>query len=121
MLQIHASLFASSKIDLTIVTVHVDDLILLTETKEEMENLKSSLASRFKMKDMGKLHYCLGVNITMKDGELQISQKQYIDKILRRYQLQDCKPASTPMDVNVKLVKDDGYSKPVNVDSTNRW
>ncbi|CAB3987121.1 Hypothetical predicted protein [Paramuricea clavata] len=65
------------------------------------------------MKDMGKLHYCLGVNIKMMDGVLQMSQEQYIHKILHKYKLQDCKPVSTPMVVNVKLVKDDGYSKAV--------
>jgi hypothetical protein len=68
---------------LTIVTVHVDDLILLTDTEEEMINLKTSLANHFKMKDMGVLHYCRGV--------LQISQEQYIGKIMRKYKLQDCK------------------------------
>jgi hypothetical protein len=47
------------------------------------------------------------------DGVLQMSQEQYIHKILHKYKLQDCKPVSTPMDVNVKLVKDDGYSKAV--------
>jgi hypothetical protein len=45
------------------------------------------------------------------DGVLQMSQEQYIHKILHKYKLQDCKPVSTPIDVNVKLVKDDGYSK----------
>ncbi|CAB4027048.1 Hypothetical predicted protein [Paramuricea clavata] len=67
------------------------------------------------MKDMGVLHYCLGVSVTIKDGVLQISQEQYIGKIMRKYKLQDCKTVSTPMDFNVKLVKDDGYSKPVYV------
>ena len=100
---------------LTIVTVHVDDLILVTDSEKEMIDLKTSLANHFKMKDMGVLHYCLGVSVTIKDGVLQISQEQYIGKIMRKYKLQDCKTVSTPMDLNVKLVKDDGYSKPVGV------
>ena len=98
---------------LAIVAVHVDDLVLLTETEQEMIDLKANLSAHFKMKDMGKLHYSLGINIKMTDGVLQISQEQYINKILHKYNLQDCKPVSTPMDVNVKLVKDDGYNKPV--------
>ena len=48
---------------LAVVAVQVDDLILLTKTEQEINDLKSSLAARFKMKDMGKFHYCLGVNI----------------------------------------------------------
>ena len=99
-------------VQLAIVAVHIDDLILLTETEQEIIDLKASLAAaRFKMKDMVKLHYCLGVNIKTMDGVLQMSQGQYIKKILNKYKLQDCKPVSTPMDV--KLMKDDGYSKPV--------
>ena len=98
---------------LTIVAVHVDDLILLTESEHEMINLKASLSARFKMKDMGKLHYCLGVNIKQENGSLMLSQEQYINKILYKYKLQDCKPVSTPMDSNVKLVKNDGCSKSV--------
>jgi hypothetical protein len=74
---------------LAIVAVHVDDLILLTETEQEMIDLKASLAACFKMKDMCKLHYCLGVNIKTMDGVLQMSQEQYIHKILHKYKLQD--------------------------------
>jgi hypothetical protein len=86
---------------LTIVTVHVDDLIQ-TDTEEEMINLKTSLANHFKMiKDMGVLHYCLGVSVTIKNSVLQIGQEQYIGKIMRKYKLQDCKTVSTPMDLNV--------------------
>ena len=52
---------------LAIVAVHVDDLILLTETEQEMIDLKANLPAHFKMKDMGRLHYCLGVTIKMTD------------------------------------------------------
>lgn len=45
---------------ITIVAVYVDDLIIITETPEEMER---SLEDKFKRKDMGSLHYCLGINI----------------------------------------------------------
>jgi len=47
---------------LAIVAVYVDDLIVTASTEEEMV-IKKSLALRFQMKDMGKLHYCLGINI----------------------------------------------------------
>ena len=39
--------------DLTIVAVYVD-----TKTPEAMKKIKDCLAVRFKMKDLGKLHYC---------------------------------------------------------------
>ncbi len=46
-----------------IVAVYVDDLILLADVIEDLIDLKSLLSERFKMKDMGQLHYYLGVNV----------------------------------------------------------
>ena len=48
---------------IAIVAVYVDDLIIITKTTEEMSSLKKCLADTFKMKDMGELHYCLGISI----------------------------------------------------------
>ena len=48
---------------LTIIAVYVDDLIIITKTPEKMRWIKNSLATRFKIKDLGKLHYCLGITI----------------------------------------------------------
>jgi len=70
------------------------------------------------MKDMGELHYCLGITIEQDKAEKSIClhQKQYLLKILRKFKFEEAKPVSTPADPNVKLCKDDGVSKPV--DST---
>ena len=55
----------------TIVAVYVDDLIIITKTAEQMEEVKRNLTARFKMKDLRKLHYCLG--ITFEQDEKQES------------------------------------------------
>ena len=72
--------------------------------------IKESLAKRFKMKDLGDLHYCLGINVEFDEEKkcLKMHQKQYIQLLLERYGLLQAKVASTPADVNVRLVKDDG-------------
>ena len=49
--------------DLSIIAVYVDDLIVITSTPELMKNIKEDLAARFRMKDLGKLHHCLGMTI----------------------------------------------------------
>ena len=49
--------------DLTIIAVYIDNLIVITKTPETMKKIKENLAARFKMKDLGKLHYCLGISI----------------------------------------------------------
>ena len=65
------------------------------------------------MKDMGQLKYCLGVNFQQTEGGISMSQKQYLLKILEKYKMAEANPVATPMDTNVKLVKDDGHSKKV--------
>lgn len=94
-----------------VIAVYVDDLILLTETQEEMQQLKQSLTDTFKMKDMGELHYCLGVH--RDENGMSLCQSQYLLRLLEKYGLSDANTVSTPMDVNVKLVKSDDYSKKV--------
>ena len=100
---------------ITIVAVYVDDLIVITKTPEEMTRIKETLATQFKMKDMGPLHYCLGISIEQdKDQKcIWVHQKQYILKMLEKYGFTDSKVVSTPADVNNELKKDDGVSKAV--------
>ena len=76
--------------------------------------MKRCLSDTFKMKDMGKLQYCLGINFELNEKGISLSQKQYLLKLLEKYGLSEANTVTTPMDPNVKLVKDDGYSKKVN-------
>ena len=62
------------------------------------------------MKDMGQLHYCLGVNIVYGQSCVWLHQKQYITLMLRKFGFADANTVSTPADCNVKLVKDDHVS-----------
>ena len=93
----------------------MDDLILLCKTIDEMKEVKEKLFERFRMKDMGKLHYCLGISISHDEDNycITLQQKQYIRNILTRFRLADAKAVSTPADPSVTLVKDDGVSKEV--------
>jgi len=100
---------------LAIMTVYVDDLVLITKDKKVLNELKQSLSSRFKMSDMGPLHYILGISVVQSPSNLWLSQSTYIEKMLEKFGLADAKPVSTPLDVNVTLVKDDGVSKPVDI------
>ena len=68
------------------------------------------------MKDMGPLHYLLGITVVQGEDRISIHQKQYILRLLKWFRMEDAKPVSTPADISVKLTKDDGVSK--EVDST---
>ena len=65
----------------TVVAVYVDDLVLIAKTANELQKVKESLSSRFKMKDMGKIHYCLRISIEQDEERkcLRMHEKQYIE------------------------------------------
>ena len=73
--------------DLTIFAVYVDDLIIIIKSPEMMRRIKDNLATHFEMKDLKKLHYCLGITIKYdeKDKCLWRHQRQYIHLLLERY------------------------------------
>eukprot|EP00253_Pinus_taeda_P029706 PITA_29706 len=55
------------------------------------------LAREFKMKDMGLMHYFLGMEVWQKDGEMFVSQGKYANEILKRFHMENCKPIQTPL------------------------
>ncbi len=107
------------KDNMAVVAVYVDDLIIITKINEEMKSMKESLAGIFKMKDMGKLHYCLGINIEQDENNkcLWIHQRQYILKLIEKYGLSEAKTTSTPADPGTKLKKHEGVGNDVDLNN----
>lgn len=59
------------------------------------------------MKDLGKLHCCLGIEFQQDSNSNSIfmHQKKYIDNTLNKFGMQDEKPVTAPLDGNIKLSK----------------
>ncbi len=53
------------------------------------------------------LHYCLGVEFERDRANctINISQSKYIEEVLKRFNMEECKPIGTLLDVNSKLLK----------------
>ena len=66
-----------------------------------------NLMQKFKMKDLGKFKYFLGIEFDCdeKKNEICLSQKKYILDLLTKYKMNDCKSVATPLDSSRKLVK----------------
>ena len=105
--------FLNESNNLKIIVVYVDDLFLIAKLLSEIQQMKDSVSKIFKMKDMGQLCYCLGINFELIEQGISLCQKQYLNKLLERYKLTEANTVTTPMDPNVKLMKDDSYSKKV--------
>ena len=97
-----------------IIVLYVDDLIL-TGDEQLIHLCKEDLAKEFEMKDMGLLHYFLGLEIWQRDGEIFLSQSKYAREILGKFHMEGCKPMDTPLPGNWR--KEDATSGEV-VDST---
>eukprot|EP00253_Pinus_taeda_P032203 PITA_32203 len=65
-----------------------------------IEECKRDLAAEFKMKDLGLMHYFLGMELWQIDEEIFLGQRKYCIEILRRFGMEDCKAVSTPMITN---------------------
>ena len=82
-----------------IVPVFIDDLTLVSKSKEAIDRVKAELAATFKLKDLGPTSFLLGVQVIYNQEErtLKLSQQQYIVDLLKRFGMSDCKPVATPM------------------------
>nr|KYP42748.1 Retrovirus-related Pol polyprotein from transposon TNT 1-94 [Cajanus cajan] len=91
--------------DFIILLLYVDDMLVVGPNKDQIQELKAQLAREFDMKDLGPANKILGMQIhrDRKNRRIWLSQKNYLLKVLRRFNMQDCKPISTPLPVNYKL------------------
>ena len=60
------------------------------------------------MKDLGDLHYFLGIEVIRNPEGILISQRHYVLSTLFKFGMTDCKSVSTPLDRTVKLRPDSG-------------
>ena len=88
--------------------VNVDDIVITSNDQNGIQKLKQHLFNHFKTKDLGKLKYFLGIEVTRSNSGVVISQRKYTLDILANTSMLDCKPVDTPMDSKVKLVPSQG-------------
>jgi hypothetical protein len=90
---------------LIIVLVHVDDCSIVASSQPLINHFKIMIKRHVEITDLGDLHWILGIEVkrVRENRQLLLSQRSYIDSILRRYGMDELKPLSTPMDPNIKL------------------
>ncbi|XP_043470934.1 uncharacterized protein LOC122504102 [Leptopilina heterotoma] len=81
---------------------NVDDIVVYLN---EVERLKITFKNNFCMKDLGIVSQYLGVEVkqNLDDGVTELSQTNYLKKVLNDYGMQDCKPMNTPVEYNIDL------------------
>ena len=92
----------------------MDDILLIGNDIPMLEATKSSLGKSFSMKDLGEAVYILGIKIYRDRSKrlIGLSQDTYIDKVLKRFNMQDSKKDFLPMSHGVSLCKSQCPSTP---------
>ena len=83
------------------ILLYVDDLVITDADLGEIDRVKLQLVASFDMKDLGDLYYFLGVEVIRAPEGILISQRHYVQSMLFKFGMTDCKSVSTPLDRTV--------------------
>ncbi|GJZ39577.1 putative ribonuclease H-like domain-containing protein [Tanacetum coccineum] len=106
--QIDKTLFIKRhKDDILLVQVYVDDIIFGSTKKEMSTEFEKLMHDKFQMSSMGELSFFLGLQVQQKSDGIFISQDKYVAEILKKFDFASVKTASTPIETNKALIKDE--------------
>ena len=85
---------------MVIPILYVDDLLIRGDD-HLIDQCKKDLTREFKMKDLGLLHYFLGLEVWQNFDNIILNQGKYTLDILKRFGMWNCRPMSSPMETNL--------------------
>ncbi|GJZ93141.1 retrotransposon protein, putative, ty1-copia subclass [Tanacetum coccineum] len=98
--------------NVTFLILYVDDIIIMGNHILSLQSVKDYLGKCFAMKDLGEAAFILGIKIYRDRSKrlIGLSQSAYIDKILKRYKMDNSKRGHIPMQERLDLNKTQGAS-----------
>jgi hypothetical protein len=100
----NTSLFYFNKGGVTVfVLIYVDDIIVASSTQQAIEGLLHNLKKDIALKDLGKLHYFLGIEVNKVRDGIILSQDKYASDLLKQVNMASCKHVTTPLSTSEKL------------------
>ncbi|GJT98482.1 putative ribonuclease H-like domain-containing protein [Tanacetum coccineum] len=104
------------KSDIMLVQVYVDDIIFGSTKTSMCTKFKDCMHKRLQMSFMGELTFFLGLQVKKQPDGIFISQDKYVADILKKFDFWSIRTATTPIESNKPLVKDeDGEDVDVHV------
>lgn len=76
--------------------MYVDDIFITGNNPALIQRIIASLGSKFAIKDLGSLHYFLGIEVAKVPIGLILSQTKYAQDLLQRAEMSDCRPCASP-------------------------
>lgn len=90
------------------MAVYVDDIIVTGNDPHTITHIKTHLHRVFSIRDLGLLHYFLGIEVGYYDNGITLSQAKFTKDLLSDCPYNLPSKASTPLPLNLKLVSDEG-------------
>ena len=87
--------------------IYIDDIIFGRDNHNLSKQFAQSMQNEFEMSMLGELKFFLGLQISQSDEGIFISQTKYINEMLKKFQMEYCKPVGTPMVTGCKLSNTD--------------
>ena len=78
----HAMYARGTRRSRLLLGVYVDDLIVTGADKEEIGRFKKEMMDKFRMSDLGLLHFYLGIEFQQSESSIIVSQGAYASKLL---------------------------------------
>nr|GEU53647.1 putative ribonuclease H-like domain-containing protein [Tanacetum cinerariifolium] len=95
------------KDDIMLVQVYVDDIIFGSTKKSLCDEFEALMHKRFLMSSIGEITFFLGLQVKQSEEGIFISQDKYVAEILKKFDSSSVKTASTPIETQKPLVKDE--------------
>nr|GEV43197.1 copia protein [Tanacetum cinerariifolium] len=104
---LHQAPRAWHKSDILLVQVYVDDIIFGSTKKELCTSFEKLMHDMFQMSSIGELTFFLGLQVKQKEDGIFINQDKYVAEILKKFGFSEVKTASTSMETQKPLLKDE--------------
>ncbi|GJV41352.1 retrotransposon protein, putative, ty1-copia subclass [Tanacetum coccineum] len=112
--EVYMEQLEASGSNVTFLILYVDDILIMGNNIPMLQDVKSYLGRCFAMKDLGEAAYILGIKIYRDRSRrlIGLCQSAYIEKILKRFHMENSKRGSIPMQEKLRLSKSQGASTP---------
>ena len=94
-----------------LIGLYVDDMLILSKDPSDINRVVKGIERRWKIKDLGEVNMILGIRVTRdrENRQIFLDQEGYIDEVVKRFQLEQAAPYSTPATIDrAALIKGDG-------------
>ena len=108
----HGIFFRKDTEGYDIIAVWVDDFFIVSTSSRRLQKVKQEISIKWETTDQGNPKLLLGINLERNyaTGSIKISQRQYIMKILRRFNMENSTPSPTPLPSSLTFMPNDNDS-----------